>query len=115
MVPLFAATLIGHAPEVSIAELPYALGNLLIFSGYVFFVAFIAFSLGVLIVGLPTRWALERLALNGGAAAAVGGGVWAGSVALLLFGRSGSSIVWVAMMIIAGGVAGFFYFRTSTT
>ena len=96
------------------ADLPYALGNLLIFAGYTFFVGFIAFFMGILIVGLPTRWVLERLALNGEAGAAVGGGVWAGGFALLLFGRSGSSLVWVAMMIIAGGIAGFFYFRTST-
>ena len=35
------------------AELPFALGNLLLFSAYAFFAAFVAFFLGVLIVGAP--------------------------------------------------------------
>ena len=89
------------------------MGNLLLFSGYSFFVAFTCYFVGVLVLGYPAHWVLKRSERTGMIAASMVGGVLSGLVAWPMFGTSSSSLGMVGMTFIAGAVAGIVYRRTS--
>ncbi len=116
----FALTLI--VPEfqsgVPARELPYALGNLAIFTGYAFLAALVVFSTGLLFIGLPAWFLLRRAGRRSRADAVIAGGVLSviGPAALALPTRGladpGSLIICLAVLV-AGAIAGWTLHRVA--
>ncbi len=115
IIPLFAVFLIIPWGVPPLRELPYALGNLLLFSGFAFFVAYIGYFLGALLLGYPVRRALERLGHTGAGVAALVGGGLSGLATWLIVGLGASSMSIAAMAAVAGAVTGIVYRRASET
>ena len=110
----FGAVLIGNSSPPPLSELWYGIGNLVLFSIYAFFAAFIAFALSILLVGVPARWGLRRIRMDNAFAATAAGFLLSGGAALALFFRGDVwSLAWILITAVAGGLAGFAYFRTS--
>ena len=113
MALLFAILLVATSGVAGASELPFAVGNLLIFSGIAFFVAYFCYFLGLLVLGFPVRWMLERLRRTGDVVAFLLGGILSGLTAWLVFGHQHPSIFIVGMAGVAGAIAGVVYRRTS--
>ena len=101
-------------PLASIAQFPYAVGNLVIFSGYAFIVSWGVFWICGLVVGPPMRWLLQRLQLWGRTSASLAGALVSGLVASGLASLLGPlEVGWLFPLLavaLAGAVAGLRYF-----
>jgi hypothetical protein len=110
----FSTVMIVSSPPPPFSELWYSIGNLLVFSTYAAFAGFLAFALGLLLVGLPAQLGLRRTRLDNPFAATIAGGLLSGVAALaLLFRGDLQSLSWVSITVVAGGLSGLAYFRTS--
>lgn len=117
----FALTLIVpefQSGDVPARELPHALGNLVIFTGYAFVGAFLVFSTGLLFIGLPAWFLLRRAGRRSRTDAVIAGGVLSviGPAALALptqgLADPGSLIICLAVLV-AGAIAGWTLHRVA--
>ena len=120
---LFGALLVLTEPEpVPVDQMPYAMGNLILFSGYAFGFAFVAFLVGTLLLGRLAENVLQQIHCNNPLGAAILGLLLSGGATLLIVGvmfwaAGAGSWTELAELIagpsLAGAVAGPVYHRLS--
>ena len=103
---VFAVSLIAASSPPPRSELVYSLGNLALFTGYSFIFAFIAFFIGILMVGVPVHRIMRRRGWTGDAPAVLAGSALSVAAAGLITALLGMKIEPLGLLIWAGGPGG---------
>jgi len=96
-------------------ELPYALANLVLFTGYALFCAFLVFCVGLGLIGLPAWFVLHRMGRRSRTDAAIAGGALSAIPTAALItaagGLSDPSALMSGLVVTGAGIVAGLAFR----
>lgn len=109
----FALWLVVSSASAQPEDWLLGVGNLIVFAGMAWGVAFAAFLPGALLVGIPAQLVLQGLGWTSRLHAIVAGGMLSGGAAWMLSGRRSGADMMAAYLAVAlsGAVAGLIFRR----